>query len=354
MNTLAIKRRAFPIKHKKIEATKKQREKDLADKREEEQKVLPDIKILRDPQLFFEWFGGVLHPKKRDEQGFPIRITKLAWYQDKFARMKRGVMLKNNKAGVTTSEAITGDFRTRLLPEAAGFDCLLVGQNQFMADQHLLDLKRDILNSDTARPFMITNPQKFGLKEEKSKMRMLYIHNPYNPKKPGRIIAIGFSEALAYSWKNVNRLHISDPGMIKRTQQTQFFSALYSRLSNTEGEIKIEGVAGDRVGYFYNLCKKLFHLEDKYQDELDVLDPERQLELELESNDMAQGFETIQITADDSVQEGIITQEWLDYMKSILSHDEYMRIYYHVFASPEGAIFGYWEHGKHKSLGLEK
>jgi len=336
--------------------TKEHIEQDKLDEMEnnEKDRKLPDLTTLKDPQLFFEWFGGLLHPKLRDENGYPVKVVKLAWYQDKFARMKRAVMLKNNKAGVTSSEAICGDFRTRLLPESAGFDCLLVGQNQFMADQHLLDLKRDILNSENAKGWMITNPQKLGLKEEKSKSRMLYIHNPYNPKKPSRIIAIGFSEALAYSWKNVNRLHISDPGQNTRKNQVQFFSGLYSRLSNTEGEIKIEGVAGERNGYFYNLCRKLFHLEDKYQDEQDFLDPERELIADKEVQSMETSFETIEIDADDSVEAGIISREWLEYMKGVLSHDEFMRIYYHVFSNPEGAIFGDWKFGDHESLGLEK
>jgi hypothetical protein len=268
--------------------------------------------------------------------------------------MKRGVMLKTNKAGVTTSEAITGDFRTRLIPESAGYDVLLVGQNQFMADQHLLDLKRDILNSKTARPFMITNPQAFGLKEEKSKMRMLYVYNPYRPEKPSRIISMGFSEALAYSWKNVNRLHISDPGQIARTQQLQFFSALYSRLSNTEGDIKIEGVAGYRKGYFWDLCRKLFHLEDAYEEQKDFEDPERQAELNIEDEaNIASSFETIRITADDAIKAEIMTPQWLEYMRGILPKEEFMRIYYTIFAQPEGAVFGDWKRGDHEALGLD-
>jgi hypothetical protein len=315
---------------------------------------LPDTDTLKDPQKFFAWFGGVPHPKKRNDDGFPIIVTELADYQYRFALMKRGVMLKTNKAGVTTSEAITGDFRTRLLPESAGFDCLLVGQNQFMADQHLLDLKRAILQSETARPFMITNPQTVGLREEKSKMRMLYVLNPYNPTKPSRIISIGFSEALAYSWKNVNSLHISDPGQINRTQQLQFFSALYSRLSNTEGDIKIEGVAGEKRGYFWDLCRKLFKIDDAMEDERDILDPERQQELDIEDTaNIASSFEKMIVTADDAIRAEIMTREWLEYMRTILPPEEFMRIYYCKFAQPEGAIFGDFKIGEHEPLGLD-
>lgn len=313
-----------------------------------DERILPEKEILEDPQKFFEWFGGVKHPRKRDEHGFPIIAKQLTWYQYEFAKMENAVMLKTNKAGVTSGEAITGDFRTRLLPQCAGGDCLLVGQNQFMADQHLLDLKRDILNSENARKWMITSPEKYGLKEEKSKMRMLYVYNPYEPDRPSRIISIGFSESLAYSWKNVNRIHISDPAQISRTEQTQFFSALYSRLSNTEGQIKIEGVAGSRSGYFWDLCRKLFKIEDRYQEEKDFM--EQNIE---EDDKILSSFKTMRITADDVVNVGLMTVEWLEKMRGILSESEFRRIYYTEFTQNEGAIFGDFKKGVHESLGLE-
>jgi hypothetical protein len=315
---------------------------------------LPSDKILNDIQNFFKWSGGLPHPRLRDNRGFPIRVLKLAWYQEQFAKMDRGVMLASNKIGKTMSESID-TVRTRMTPSSAGFDSLLVGQTQFMADQHLLDLKRFMLQSDTLRPFMITNPQNTGLKEEKSKMRMLYIYNPYQPEKPSRIISLGFSEALAYSWKNINRLQISDPGQITRTEQTAFFSALYSRLSNTEGQIKIEGVAGERRGYFWELCKKLFKIEDDLEDEKDFIDPERILEKEIETDaqNIINSFQTIRVNADEAVKAGVISQKWLDYAMTIMSHEEFMRIYYTVFKKPEGALFGKWAKGEHQPLGLD-
>jgi hypothetical protein len=309
--------------------------------------------ILYDYAKFWKYADCVIHPRLRDANGYPIKVTKPTSYQLKFTEMNRGVMLKGNKSGVTTSESLDS-FRTRLMPEYAGFDVLLVAQNQFMADQHLLDLKRSILQSPTCSRYLITKPdRRFQLPEQKSKMREMYVENPYEPTRPSRIIAIGFSESLAYSWKNVNRLQISDPAMMGRRDQTSFFSALYSRLSNTEGQIKIEGVAGQRIGYFWDLCRKLFKLEDSFEDEKDMLDPDRQMELELENEGMVNSFETLFVTADDVVKEGLISKEWLEYMKGLLSHDEFMRIYYGVFAKPQGTIFGDWSVGEHKPLGLD-
>ncbi|MCV0398535.1 MAG: hypothetical protein K5785_00915 [Nitrosarchaeum sp.] len=318
--------------------------------------VLPKESILRDYEKFFAWAGGVLHPKLREKDGRPVRILKPFWYQTKFANMKRAVMLGSNKLAKTKGELIR-DIQTRLWPENAGFDMLLVGQNQTMADEHLLNAKKWMLQSPTLRPFLITRPdQRFRLPEEKSKMKMLYVENPYEPENPSRMIAIGFSESLAYSWEKVNRLHISDPGQNSRKNQISFFSGLYSRLSNTEGDIKIEGVAGERSGYFYELCRQLFpeQLQDDYEDEQDILDPERGRELQMEElHTMASSFDKMFLTADDGVKVGIISKAWLSYMKGILPHDEFMRIYYCVFSKPQGTIFDDIRIGEHEPLGAE-
>lgn len=277
------------------------------------------------------------------------------WYQTKFAEMKRAVLLGSNKLAKTKGELIR-DIQTRLWPEHAGFDMLLVGQNQLIADEHLLNAKKWMLQSPTLAPFLITRPERrFRLPEEKSKMKMMYIENPYEPENPSRIISIGFSEASAYSWEKIDRLHISDPGQNSRKNQVQFFSGLYSRLSNTEGDIKIEGVAGERTGYFFELCRKLFpEISDDYDIEQDILDPERGQELQMEEmQTMATSFESMRLTADDGVKVGIITKAWLNYMRGILPHDEFMRIYYTTFTKQQGAIFDTMKRGEHEALGAE-
>ncbi len=78
---------------------------------------------------------------------------------------------------------------------------------------------------------------------------------PIEPENPSRIISIGFYESLAYSWEKVDRLHMSDPGQNSWKDQISFFSGLYSRLSNTEDDIKIEGVAGIELIIFGNCAE---------------------------------------------------------------------------------------------------
>lgn len=315
---------------------------------------LPSEDILKDYEKFFTWAGGVLHPRLRDKNKRPIRILKPFWYQTKFANMKRAVWLGSNKLAKTKGELIN-DIRTRLLPEHAGFDMLLVGQTQTMADEHLLNAKKWMLQSPTLKDFLITRPERrFRLPEEKSKMKMMYIENPYEPENPSRIISIGFAESLAYSWEKIDRLHISDPGQNSRKNQISFFAGLFSRLSNTEGDIKIEGVASKRTGYFWDLCRKLFpeELADDYEDTEDLLDPDRGRELEMEEmNTMSTSFQKMFLTADDGMKVGIITKDWLDYAKGIMPYEEYLRIYYCKFSKPEGTIFDDVQVGEHEALG---
>ena len=316
--------------------------------------AVPDS-ILYDYAKFFKWAGGVIHPRLKEKSGKPVRVLKPFWYQTKFANMKRGVLLGGNKLAKTKGELIN-DIRTRLMPEHAGYDMLLVAQNQMMANQHLLSAKKWMLQSATLKPYLIIRPdQRFRLPEEKSKMTMMYIENPYEPDNPSRIIAIGFSESLAYSWDKVDRLHISDPGQNTRLHQQAFFSGLYSRLSNTEGAIKIEGVASERKGYFWELCRKLFkdEITDDYEDEQDITDPDRQQELDMEElQTMSSTFDKLFITADDGLKVGIITQQWLDDAKSYMPYEEYLRIYYCKFAMQAGTIFNKVQTGEHESLGV--
>ena len=318
--------------------------------------ILPKKEILLDYEKFFTWAGGVLHPRLRDANQRPLRILKPFWYQTKFANMKRAVMLGSNKLAKTKGELIN-DIRTRLLPEHAGFDMLLVGQNQTMADEHLLNAKKWMLGSENLRDFLIVRPEnRFRLREEKSKMKIMYIENPYEPENPSRIISIGFAESLAYSWEKIDRIHVSDPGQNSRKNQMSFFSGLYSRLSNTEGDIKIEGVASQRQGYFWELCRKLFpdKVNDEYEDFEELLDPDKGREMEMEEfQDMSKSFEKLFLTADDGLKVGIITKSWLDYARGIMPYEEFLRIYYCKFTKQEGHILDDIKTGEHSPLGAQ-
>ena len=196
--------------------------------------------IPTDPQEFYLDFGGLPHPSKRDENGNPVISLDLTPYQIACWNYNGNLLaVKGNKIGLTTSFSLE-DFQSRLLPQEAGFDCLLVAQDEAMAREHIRDLKNMIRGSAKYKKYLIEKPGKNIMLEEKSKVSVAYIENPYNPKRPSRIIGIGSSINKAYSWKRINRIHMSDVSLIANADQKVFFGALYSRLANTNGIVKIE------------------------------------------------------------------------------------------------------------------
>lgn len=310
-------------------------------------KVRLPFAIPRDPQMFLDHFGGLTHPRDRDENGLPVRVTRFTSYQIQFWHMNYGVMLKTNKAGVTTSESL-GDFHSRLLPEWAGFDCLIVAQTQKMANEHVLDLKKLVMNSRNYSQFLIKRPDFEELKEEKTKVGVMYVRNPYNPQRKSRIIGIGGSEAMAYSWKNINRLHITDPSLLKMKKQDDFFAGLFSRLANTNGQIKIEGVPKYRTGWFWKMCKTLFKIEDQFEDSLTDEEKARLSEDDI-PDDIINVFDKIFVTIDDAVREGVISADFREKMRRVMSPAKYRQTFMGEFARPEGAVFGSFPIGGHEA-----
>lgn len=132
-----------------------------------------------------------------------------------------------------TTSFLLEDIQSRLLPEGAGYDLLVVAQNQQMADEHIRDLKNLMRNSETRAKYLIERPDKQLLREESSKVSVAYIRNPYNVKMPSRIIGLGASEKSVFSWKKVNKIHVSDVSLINVNNQREFFGGLHSRLANT-------------------------------------------------------------------------------------------------------------------------
>src|SRR5207247_948442 len=95
--------------------------------------------------------------------------------------------IKSQKIGLTTS-SLMEDFQYTLLPEGAGKDVLIIAQNELIAKDHILTLKRMIHHSKKYSQFLITSPEVF--KEEKSKDYVIFVKNLYNKKRLSRIIGL--------------------------------------------------------------------------------------------------------------------------------------------------------------------
>ena len=295
-------------------------------------------------EAFYEDFGPLEHDYDRDPKtNLPTPVQKLAPYQIRFANLDYGFMLKNNKGGMTTSEML-GDFWTRLLPQYAGFDCLLCASKLEIANDLLMRLKVLVDGSDKYRRFLIKAPEYMDFKEERSKVGVMYVANPYNPRQKSRIIAVGNSPSSVYSRMRINRIHITDPSRMSIKNQDDYFSGLFSRISNTGGQIKIEGVPGkSRTGWFWKMAKALFNLEDTMEDarELQVAhewaDTE-DVEYEIPS-EITRVFTAIKITIDDAVEHNVVPARMRTFLQNTLSPAEYRRTCMAEFPLPEGAAF---------------
>jgi hypothetical protein len=250
---------------------------------------LENVYIPDDPNEFLKDFGGIPHPSRKGEDGMPIIINEFTQYQLDAWGDFNVIMLSSNKVGKTTSFSLE-DFHSRLKKKHAGRNLLLVAQNQKMANEHLLDLKKMVRASTKYRQFLIERPDQEMFKEEKSKLETMYIRNPFDAMRPSRIIALGGSEASAYSWKNVDWIHMSDVSQLTSNNQKLFFGALFTRLANTDGVAKIETIPGAKEGEVWRIWKEIHGLKESSDKPEDLAD---------DSYDLASTFRAIKVTIDD-------------------------------------------------------
>ena len=307
------------------------------------------FEIPRDNQKFYEHFGYLEHDYNRGPDKLPTKVKKLAPYQLKFADMDFGIALKSNKVGMTTSEMILGDFHTRLLPEYAGFDCLIAHPKQEIANDLVMRLKKLVAASENYSQFLIKRPDFMEFKEEKSKVGVMYIRNPYNPRFNSRIIAVTSSIGSVFSRMRINRIHITDPALMRiKKEQDNYFAGLFARLANTGGQLKIEGVPLSRTGWFWKICKAVFQIEDSFEDSKS--DAEKLVELDSDYEipaSIAKVFGKMKITIDDAIAAEVIPAHLKKFYQSIMSPAKFRQTFMAEFLEPEGAVFGKFEIGEH-------
>ena len=276
---------------------------------------LGEIVVPEDPDEFLADFGGIPHPYKKNEDGMPIMISKWAWYQKESWGDFNSLQVSSNKVGKTTSHMMN-TFQSRLFKRHAGFDALLVAQNQKMANDHLLHLKRLVRSSPKYWQFVIERPEHELFKEEKSKLETMYVRNRWDNLRPSRIIALGGSEASAYSWKNVDWIHMSDVTQLTSTNQKLFFGALFSRLANTNGIAKIETIPGAREGEVYRIYREIHNIKDKSEEDLAEDD-----------YDIASTFKYVQVTIDDAIAEGLVQEDYKKKMQALLDPNTFAQLF---------------------------
>ena len=282
------------------------------------------IDVPEDPQKFYEDFGFLPHPRLRDQNGQPVLVKNLTPYQHEFWRYPGNALaIKSQKIGLTTS-SLMEDFQYTILPEGAGMDVLVIAQSQLLANDHIRTLRNLIYNSGRYHQFLITSPDVF--KDEKTKSSVIYVRNQYNKKRLSRIIGLGKSELSVWSWKNVGKVHMSDVAKIDLKEQKPFFGAVYSRLANTNGIIKIETPPNGQRGEIYNIY-------NKSRKGLDI-DPTIADTFAEDPGDHASKFNMFEYPAKLAVEAGLITQEFLDQERHELGDSLFSQLYECNFLPP--------------------
>lgn len=276
---------------------------------------LSKVAVPAEPGAFYADLGYLPHPRTRKP------VLHLAPYQIEtwkaLLESGRVLVIKSNKIGLSTS-TLMADLQLAVLPSSnprscRGYDQLLIAQTIQHAREHLYTLRKLVLESCKYRPWLITKSRDMVLKDEATKVTVLYIRNPENENRPSRIIGLGLNNAgSVLSWKNVKHIHVSDPTAAEG-DYTHAINASMTRLANTDGSMIIETVPAGPQGKAYEL----------YQ----------QFKASSES-----AFRVFEIPASEAVKAGVIAQEFLDAERQRLG-GLYSQYYEARFVTMGGSIF---------------
>jgi hypothetical protein len=205
--------------------------------------------VYKDPHLFYLSFGMLTHPFTKE------KVKRLAPYQyewwNDILNYNYNICIKSNKIGLSTITLIAL-FQNCLMKASAGNEKLIIAQTHQMAKEHLYTLRQLLLNSPTYKSTLIMRPGKYLLKDEVSKTTQLFIHNPYDPGRPTRIIGLGASAASSVSWKNVDFIHVSD--ITKASiDYTEVLDGAFTRLAMTRGKMAIETIPRGPKGKVFEI-----------------------------------------------------------------------------------------------------
>jgi hypothetical protein len=275
---------------------------------------LRTVAIPAEPDPFYADLGCLSHPRT----GKPV--PHLAQYQAEtwkaLLECGRVLVVKSNKIGLSTSTLMM-DFQLAVLPSSnprscRGYDQLVIAQTIQHAREHLYTLRKLVLDSSKYRPWLITKSRDTVLKDEATKVTVLYIRNPENENRPSRIIGLGLNNAGSIlSWKNVKHVHVSDPTAAEGDYAPAINAAM-TRLANTAGSMIIETVPAGPQGRVYELFQQ--------------------------SKTSQSAFRVFEIPASAAVKAGVISQEFLDAEKLRLGA-LYSQYYEARFVAAGGSIF---------------
>jgi hypothetical protein len=298
------------IRKRKAELQKKVDKSNIADLEYEPLDDAGNI-IPTDPRTFYKLLGPLYHPRTKTP------IFDLAGYQWKgweIALNHDLLCVKANKCGFSTT-MLDYTIQNSLLKSGAGYEKLIIAQSAKFAREHLYTIRKRLIDSPL-KAFLIQEPRDYLLADETTKVTELYMHNPYKPSNPTRIISTGCSAGSVVSWKRVDLVLMSDITK-SQTDYTAVVDGATTRLSNTEGRSIIETIPNGPQGKVYEIYEQI--LADKKEN----IQPE---------------YELLEITADEAVAANVMTQKFLDRQRKKLG-PMYAMYYGAKFTGGGGNVF---------------
>ena len=136
-----------------------------------------------------------------------------------------------------------------------------------------------------------------------------------NPWRNGNSIISACGPSLKSNYDddrmNIIRIHLSDPTSMEVNAQDSYFAELVSRLSNTNGQLKIEGIPSEtRTGWFWKICRTLFQEYHKCGEE------DEQLSDYEFPPEIVEFFQVYIVTIDDAVKYGKISNDTRSLLKA--------------------------------------
>lgn len=174
------------------------------------------------------------------------------------------LILKSQKIGISSLCILITLYHA--LTDCMGMELIINAQSDEQAKEHAQDFRRILSGSEKYKDYLITTAfTSMGLlKDEITKVRTIYMHNPKNPTMPTKIIVVGMSPGALLSHKRVGFIWSSDSTISQLTakRKDEVWAAMLSRLANSLGPAIVECPARAPDGPVYDTW-------ERYQNQLE-------------------------------------------------------------------------------------
>ena len=216
-----------------------------------------------DLQKLYEQLGSPFFHSLTKKQ-----ITKLSKLQKEIWKLHQThrllLILKSQKIGISSLCILITLYHA--LTDCMGMELIINAQSDEQAKEHAQDFRRILAGSEKYKDYLITTAfTSMGLlKDEITKVRTIYMHNPKNPTMPTKIIVVGMSPGALLSHKRVGFIWSSDSTISQLTakRKDEVWAAMLSRLANSLGPAIVECPARAPDGPVYDTW-------ERYQNQLE-------------------------------------------------------------------------------------